>query len=88
VEPYLILLETPVFVGDWFADLLLKFGLPLAELIVVTVAFVSGRIVPRYVYDDAVKQRDRATGALEGALNTAELAASLTEKAVRSRVRR
>lgn len=34
-----------------FEDLVTRFGLPLAMLVVVTVAFVRGAVIPRFIYD-------------------------------------
>jgi hypothetical protein len=40
-----------------FADLITKFGLPLAGLIVVTLGFITGKVVPRFIYDQERAQR-------------------------------
>lgn len=67
-----------------FLDLLQRYGLPLAALVIVTVAFVRGDIVPGYVYKEALGQRDRALDAAERLVNAAEVAATLAERTVRS----
>ena len=59
-----------------FDELILKFGLPLAMLIVVTVAFVRGYVVPRFIYDlertgrlDQEKRFDRSMDLSEALLD-------------------
>lgn len=41
-------------------ELITKFGLPLAGLIIVTYAFISGKVVPRMYYDE--ERKDRVAG--------------------------
>lgn len=71
------------------AQLIREFGLPLAALITVVIAFVRGDVkagkdhrdcVPGPVYRDALKQRDRA-------LDVAERMTGVAEQVVPKRVR-
>jgi ABC-type proline/glycine betaine transport system substrate-binding protein len=84
----ILLLETTTV--DWLGGLVQvidKYGKDFAELVVVIAAFVKGWVVPRYVHDDIKEQRDRAIGAVENALTSAETAVKLADAATEARRR-
>lgn len=60
-----------------FEDLVTRFGLPLAMLIVVTVAFVRGYVIPRFIYDMERTGRVASETRFDRAMDLAD--ATLTE---------
>lgn len=65
---------------EQWLSLVRDLGLPITMLLTAVLAFTKGWVVPRYVYQDAVQQRDNAINVLERAMTAAETAAKLAER--------
>ena len=65
-----------------YATVLKDLGLPVGFLVIAVYAFASGKVVPRWLYDEKVRECERWQSVAERAANVLERASEIADRAV------